>query len=83
MKQGCDSLNDIAILEAYIPECGELMKHSDTELEALVVVQIGPEKPNLLRQMTLDTKMHQIRSILLGQAMEALLALPNATLILK
>ena len=38
------SLNDIAILKACIPGCEELVKHSDTELEARVVLKIGPVK---------------------------------------
>ena len=83
MKQGCDSMNDVAILEGYIPGCGELMKPSDTELEAFFVLQIRLKKVNPYTQMTLNTKMYQINSVLLGQAIAVLLALQNATLILN
>ena len=38
------ALNDPAVLQQCIPGCEELIKHSDTELEALVVLKIGPVK---------------------------------------
>ena len=38
------SLNDVATLHACIPGCEELVKHSDTELAAFVVLKIGPVK---------------------------------------
>ena len=50
-----DSLNDIAILKACIPGCEELVKHSDTELEARVVLKIGPVKAKFSGKVTLDT----------------------------
>ncbi len=37
-------LNDPDVLKQCIPSCEELIKHSDTELEAKVVLKIGPVK---------------------------------------
>lgn len=36
--------NDVEALKACIPRCEELTKHSDTEVEARVVLKIGPVK---------------------------------------
>ena len=55
MAKVYDSLNDIAILKACIPGCEELVKHSDTELEARVVLKIGPVKAKFSGKVTLDT----------------------------
>jgi carbon monoxide dehydrogenase subunit G len=38
------ALNDSEILKECIPGCEELIKHTDTELEAKVVLKIGPVK---------------------------------------
>ena len=48
------ALNDPAILQAAIPGCDELIKHSDTELEAKVVLKIGPVKARFAGRVTLD-----------------------------
>ena len=48
------SLNDPEILQECIPGCEELIKHSDTELEAKVVVKIGPVKAKFSGNVTLD-----------------------------
>ena len=37
-------LNDAEVLKACIPSCEELNKLSDTELQAVAVVKIGPVK---------------------------------------
>ena len=55
MTKVYDSLNDIAILKACIPGCEELVKHSDNELEARVVLKIGPVKAKFSGKVTLDT----------------------------
>ena len=55
MAKVYDRLNDVATLHACIPGCKELVKHSDTELEALVVLKIGPVKAKFSGQVTLDT----------------------------
>ncbi|NNK77469.1 MAG: carbon monoxide dehydrogenase subunit G [Litoreibacter sp.] len=39
-----EALNDPEILKDCIPGCEELIKHSDTDLEAKVVLKIGPVK---------------------------------------
>ncbi len=48
------ALNDQAILQASIPGCEELIKHSDTDLEAKVVLKIGPVKARFAGKVTLD-----------------------------
>ncbi|AML52226.1 CoxG family protein [Falsihalocynthiibacter arcticus] len=49
------ALNDPKILEECIPGCEELIKHSDTELEAKVVLKVGPVKARFLGNVVLDT----------------------------
>ena len=48
------ALNDPEILKACIPGCEELIKHSDTELEAKVLLKIGPVKARFGGKVTLD-----------------------------
>jgi carbon monoxide dehydrogenase subunit G len=48
------ALNDPEILKESIPGCEELIKHSDTELEAKVVLKIGPVKARFGGNVTLD-----------------------------
>jgi carbon monoxide dehydrogenase subunit G len=48
-----DALNDPEILRQCIPGCEELVKHSDTELEAKVVLKIGPVKAKFGGNVTL------------------------------
>lgn len=55
MDKVYEGLNDVAILKACIPGCEELIKHSDTELEARVVLKIGPVKAKFGGKVTLDT----------------------------
>ena len=54
MAKVYDCLNDTEILKACIPGCEELVKHSDTELEAIVVLKIGPVKAKFSGTVTLD-----------------------------
>lgn len=49
------ALNDPEILKQCIPGCEELIKHSDTELEAKVVLKIGPVKAKFSGDVQLDT----------------------------
>lgn len=49
-----EALNDPDILKQCIPGCEELIKHSDTELEAKVVLKIGPVKAKFGGNVTLD-----------------------------
>ncbi|PCJ87881.1 MAG: carbon monoxide dehydrogenase [Hyphomicrobiales bacterium] len=49
------ALNDPKILQECIPGCEELIKHSDTELEAKVVLKVGPVKAKFSGNVTLDT----------------------------
>jgi hypothetical protein len=49
-----DALNDPKILQQCIPGCEELIKHSDTELEAKVVLKVGPVKARFGGNVELD-----------------------------
>ncbi|MDG0989597.1 MAG: carbon monoxide dehydrogenase subunit G [Yoonia sp.] len=49
------ALNDPEILQQCIPGCEELTKHSDTELEAKVVLKVGPVKARFSGDVQLDT----------------------------
>lgn len=49
-----EALNDPEILKECIPGCEELIKHSDTELEAKVVLKIGPVKAKFKGNVTLS-----------------------------
>lgn len=49
------ALNDPEILQQCIPGCEELIKHSDTELEAKVLLKIGPVKARFSGDVQLDT----------------------------
>ncbi len=48
------ALNDPEILKAAIPGCEELVRHSDTDLEAKVVLKIGPVKARFAGKVKLD-----------------------------
>ena len=49
------ALNDPEVLQKCIPGCEELIKHSDTELEAKVLLKIGPVKARFAGNVVLDT----------------------------
>lgn len=49
------ALNDPEILRQCIPGCEELIKHSDTDLEAKVVLKVGPVKAKFSGTVELDT----------------------------
>ena len=48
------ALNDPEVLKQCIPGCEELIQHSDTELEAKVVLKVGPVKARFGGVVTLD-----------------------------
>ncbi len=48
------ALNDPEILKQCIPGCEELLQHSDTELEAKVVLKVGPVKAKFGGNVELD-----------------------------
>ena len=48
------ALNDPEILRDCIPGCEELIQHSPTDLEAKVVLKIGPVKAKFAGTVTLD-----------------------------
>ena len=48
------ALNDPEILQRSIPGCEELVQHSPTELEAKVVLKIGPVKARFAGNVELD-----------------------------
>lgn len=49
------ALNDPEVLKQCIPGCEELIKHSDTELEAKVLLKVGPVKARFSGNVQLDT----------------------------
>ena len=49
-----DGLNDPGILKQCIPGCQELIQHSPTELEAKIVLKVGPVKARFGGNVTLD-----------------------------
>ncbi len=49
------ALNDPEVLKQCIPGCEELIKHSDTELEAKVLLKVGPVKARFGGNVELDT----------------------------
>lgn len=48
------ALNDPEILKLSIPGCEELISHSDTEMEAVVVVKFGPVKASFNSNVEVD-----------------------------
>lgn len=50
------ALNDPEILKQCIPGCEELVMHSDTELEAKVVLKVGPVKARFGGSVTLNAQ---------------------------
>lgn len=48
------ALNNPEVLQQCIPGCEELIKHSDTELEAKVLLKIGPVKARFKGNVQLD-----------------------------
>lgn len=48
------ALNDTEMLKAAIPGCEELIRHSATDLEAKVVLKIGPIKARFGGKVVLD-----------------------------
>lgn len=48
------ALNDPEVLKKCIPGCEELVQLSDTELEAKVVLKVGPVKARFGGEVTLD-----------------------------
>lgn len=49
-----NALNDPAILQASIPGCEEIVSHSNTDLEATVVVKFGAVKAQFKSNVELD-----------------------------
>ena len=49
-----EALNDPEILLQCIPGCEELIQHSDTELEAKIVLKVGPVKAKFTGDVQLD-----------------------------
>ena len=49
-----EALNDADVLKAAIPGCEELIKHSNTELEAKVKLKVGPVKATFGGKVTLN-----------------------------
>ena len=54
MQTVYDALNNVDILKKCIPGCEELVKISEDQLEAKVVLKVGPVKARFSGQVTLD-----------------------------
>lgn len=61
------ALNDPEILRRCIPGCEALVKHSETELEAKVVLKIGPVKARFSGKVTLNPENPPERFSLTGE----------------
>lgn len=61
------ALNDIDILKLCIPGCEELTKESDTELDAIVVLKIGPMKAKFSGHITLNPSNAPAHFSLMGE----------------
>jgi carbon monoxide dehydrogenase subunit G len=61
------ALQDTEILRACIPGCEELIRTSDTELEAKVVLKIGPVKARFAGKVTLNPENPPERFSLTGE----------------
>lgn len=55
IEQVYAALNDPDVLQKCIPGCEELIKHSDTEMEAKVVLKVGPVKARFGGNVVLNT----------------------------
>lgn len=61
------ALNDPEILKSCIPGCEELTKSSDTELQAKIMLKVGPVKARFSGTVTLDPTGAPERFTLSGQ----------------
>ena len=61
------ALNDTHVLKLCIPGCEALTKNSDTELEAVVVLKIGPMKAKFTGHIMLDPSNAPAHFSLMGQ----------------
>ena len=61
------ALNDTDILKTCIPGCEELIRHSENELEARVVLKVGPVKARFGGKVTLDSSLAPARFSLSGE----------------
>ncbi|MBW4710203.1 carbon monoxide dehydrogenase subunit G [Roseobacter sp. YSTF-M11] len=61
------ALNDPEILRQCIPGCEELVQTSDTQLEAKVVLKVGPVKARFSGEVALDKSGAPTRFSLTGQ----------------
>ena len=67
MQTVYDALNNVDILKKCIPGCEELVRKSDNQLEAKVVLKVGPVKARFSGQVTLDVSRGPEKFSLSGQ----------------
>ncbi|MFB9150365.1 SRPBCC family protein [Roseovarius ramblicola] len=60
------ALNDVEVLKDCIPGCEELVRRSDTELEAKVLLKVGPVKARFSGDVVLNTEEPPRRFTLTG-----------------
>ena len=61
------ALNDPETLQQCIPGCEELIKHSDTDLEAKVVLKVGPVKATFKGVITMSDMVEAERLTIAGE----------------
>ena len=61
------ALNDVDVLRECIPGCEDLMQAGPDQLEAKVVLKIGPVKAKFSGEVTLDTSNAPDRFLLMGE----------------
>lgn len=67
MQTVYEALNNVDILKKCIPGCEELIKKSDDQLEAKVVLKVGPVKARFSGVVTLDASAGPEKFSLSGQ----------------
>ena len=67
MQTVYEALNNVDILKRCIPGCEELIKKSDDQLEAKVVLKVGPVKARFSGEVTLDASAGPEKFSLSGQ----------------
>jgi hypothetical protein len=66
-----DALNDPRVLQACIPGCQAVTKHSETELDATILAKVGPVKASFEAKLSLSDLRPPAHYVLSGQSKAA------------
>lgn len=77
------ALNDPDILQASIPGCDELIKHSDTEMTAKIVVKFGPVKASFESEVSVDPSEGPDRFTLSGKGDAGMAGFANGSAVVN